>query len=123
MSSWRWLMIRKTFVTNQTLKRKMATKFTKYQIDEILPLIDIRRETIEADPESADAFETEESLVELKGKVEAGRMDFTEDEKAFLIEELENRINVGYDNFDDEGIRVFPFINSLKNAIEKINSL
>lgn len=101
----------------------MKNVFTKYQIDEIVPLIDIRLETITEDPDSADDFETEESLEALKVKVESGSMDFTDAEKKFLIEELECRISVGYGNLDDEGVKVYGFINSLQNAIDKINSL
>ncbi len=101
----------------------MEKKFTPYQIDEIVPLIDIRLETIEDDPDSADEFETPESLTTLKNKIESGNMEFTEPEKKFLIEELECRKEVGYGNQSNEGIKIFGFINSLSRAITLIKSL
>lgn len=97
-------------------------QFTKYQIDEIIPLIEIRRDTIEDDPDSADDFETTESLDELERKIEANTMDFTENEKARLRGYLETRLNIAYGNLNhEEAMEIKSYIASMNNALSKIN--
>lgn len=99
----------------------MTKPFTKYQKDEILPLIHNRQETVQEDIESADEFEaTPGALDELERKIKADDMNFTEAEKAWLIEEIEFRMEIASEA--DEPYQAAAFLKSLQNAIDKINS-
>ncbi len=96
-------------------------KFTQYQIQEIIPLIEIRRDTIQEDQESAYGPETVEWLDSLEAKIQSNTMDFTDEEKEWLIEELETRINVGNGNKGHgQDLQILSFINSMNNAISKV---
>ncbi|HLO91531.1 MAG TPA: hypothetical protein VK172_10245 [Lentimicrobium sp.] len=96
--------------------------FTKYQKEEIIALIEIRQETILEDPESADEFEANaDSLQVLMNKVICDDMNFSREEKLWLISELDNRISVANDNLGSEGTKVLGLVRSLRNAIDKIN--
>ena len=98
-----------------------SKRLTAYQKDEILhSMIEIRLETILDDPSSADDFETEASLEELRRKIENDVMDFTPQEIKWLESEIDNRIQTGDSNRDHEGFKVQSFINSLNNAKDKI---
>lgn len=95
--------------------------FTKFQTEEIIGLLDVRYDTIEDDPESADDFETVESLNTLRGKLQMGATDYTLNEAKWIIQELENRKGVAHAN---DGSISFgeknSFINSLDSAIGKL---
>ncbi len=96
-------------------------KFTQYRIQEIIPLIEIRRDTIQEDQESAYGPETVEWLDSLEAKIQSNTMDFTDEEKEWLIEELETRINVGNGNKGHgQDLQILSFINSMNNAISKV---
>jgi len=60
----------------------------------ILDAIQVRMDTIIDDPTSADDFETVESLETLENKVKSDQTDFNMKEKKWLIEEIENRMDV-----------------------------
>lgn len=99
-------------------------KLTKYQIEEIIPLIEIRRETVEEDEDSADELEaTPGALDELEAKIESNSMNFTELEKQWLIGELETRMNIANGNKGHgEDMHILAFNKSMQNAIDKINA-
>lgn len=87
--------------------------FTKQQKDELLFCIQIRQETIEMDSDSADQFERiPDALNKLEQKILEGSRDFTEAEKKWMIEELDNKLGVSIR--DDYQIR---------GAITKIRNL
>lgn len=100
----------------------MSKQFTKLQREEILNRIDVREETIEDDPESASGIEQQDGALEvLRSKVKAGTMDFTEGERTWLLEEVENMESIGWDNMRSEGPeRVNGYIGSMRNAAKKI---
>lgn len=102
----------------------MKTPFTQFQTEELIGLVEIRIDTIVEDPESADHFETEESLEALKSKFLNKSTDYSKDEIQWIVTELENRIEVGYDNGagPDERASRAAFIKSLNNAMEKVQS-
>ncbi len=108
----------RNFIYDKITKMK---KFTQYQIQEIIPLIEIRRDTIQEDQESAYGPETVEWLDSLEAKIQSNTMDFTDEEKEWLIEELETRINVGNGNKGHgQDLQILSFINSMNNAISKV---
>ena len=73
--------------------------FTKWQRAEILSLIEIREDTIECDPESADQFEQTEGALEcLKQKIVRNADSFTVEEKGWIVRELEVDINKAQGN-------------------------
>lgn len=102
----------------------MKTQFTRYQKEEIIPLIEIRQDTIAEDADSADEFETEESLNRLMQKIQCGDMNFTEAEKKWLIREFNTRVSIANGNKGHEPLMVLnSYINSMHNAIDKVNDI
>lgn len=96
-------------------------KFTAYQKEEILALLEIRRETVEDDIESATPLEAIPGALDLlEKKIEADDMNFTDLEREWIIEECEWRQQVAYDNEGNEGIKVYALANSMQNAMDKI---
>lgn len=59
----------------------------------ILNAIQVRLDTISDDPESADDFETISRLEILESKIKNNNFSFTESEKKWLVEEIENRMS------------------------------
>ncbi len=99
--------------------------FTEFQKEELICLLGIRQDTVECDPESADPLEAIPGALEaLKTKIQTGVMDFTELERDWLIEELETRMQVGYDNIECKAEKMsrMAFIKSMQNAIDKVYS-
>lgn len=94
-------------------------KFTDLQKDELIGLLDVRYDTIINDVESADDFETEESLSTLRSKLEAGSTNYTINECKWMIQELENRKSVAYGNDLTIGQK-YGFINSMDKAIDML---
>lgn len=109
----------------ESLENNKKAKFTKFQISEILPLLDIRQGTIDEDPYSADPLEQiPGSLDELKSKIEKGDMNFTKLEKDWLISELETHVEKGFDfSHPDEKMSRLAFIKSMQGAIDKVKSI
>jgi hypothetical protein len=102
----------------------MAKQFTKYQIEEIIALINVRQDTISDDQESASGLELiPDALDILMKKVESGDMNFTPKEKQWLLEECECRADVALANQGNEGVKILGMLNSMNNAITKIMDL
>lgn len=98
-------------------------KLTPYQKDEILALINIRRETVEDDIESATPFEAiPNSLDTLEGKIKSDDMNFSLAEIEWLVEEASSRKDMALSNSGNEGIKVLGLANSMQNIIDKIVS-
>ena len=96
-------------------------RFTKKQKEEILDAIDLRLDTISDDAESATEFESEQSLNDLKAKVESGNMDFTHGEVEWIKEEMGWKLEMHYAAAETEiGFAAQGNINSLQNSIDKL---
>lgn len=99
---------------------------TKLQIEELLPLIEIRRETVEEDPLSGDAFElTPGALDTLEGKLNAGAADYTPEEVAWMVKELNEQISkceASSGDVDLTPAKQRAYINSMQNAIDKLTN-
>lgn len=65
-------------------------KLTNWHRVELSRLVDIRLDTIQDDPESADEFETVNTLSLLREKINSVSPYFTKEESKWLLEELEN---------------------------------
>ena len=101
--------------------KKAINKFTKKQKEEILDAIDLRLDTISDDVESATAFESEQSLNNLKSKIEGGNMNFTSDEIEWIKEEMKWKLEMHYAAAQTEvGFAAQGNINSLQNSIDKL---
>lgn len=93
--------------------------FTKLQKDEIIPLIEIRQDTIDDDPDSASGIELiPGALNQLKNKIESNIFEFTDGEKEFLIGEFEARRECGEANSSHDN--TVSFVRSMQNAINKL---
>lgn len=93
-------------------------EFTENQKLELIGLLDIRYDTITDDADSADVFETEDSLTALRSKLEANSTRYTDSEAKWMIRELLNRLGIA-----DEAPTVQErnaFVRSLENAIDKL---
>ena len=102
----------------------MANKFTKFQKEEILALLYVRQDTISDDPESASGLELIPGALEvLEKKIESDDMNFTPEEKGWLLEECECRADVALANQGNEGVKILGTLNSMNNAITKIMDL
>jgi hypothetical protein len=82
--------------TKNVKSAKQLSNLTDWHKVELTRLVDIRLDTIEDDPESADEFETVNTLGFLRDKIEYS-LDprFTKEEKKWLIEELSNTESIG----------------------------
>lgn len=96
--------------------------FTKSQIFEILDSIDLRKDTISIDPESATTFESIESLDLLAYKIRSGDMNLTNDERVWIWEELEWKTEMTQAAIENPeiGFKAQAELNSLNNAIKKV---
>jgi hypothetical protein len=97
-------------------------KFTPSQKYEILDSIDLRKDTISIDPDSATSFETIDNLNLLSNKVKLGDMNFTDDERVWIWEELEWKVEMTQGAIENPeiGFKAQAELNSLINAINKI---
>lgn len=75
-------------------------KLSKTQTGEIKSRILFRLETLKNDPESADEFETLPALKKLLGKFKNPSPVFTEPEIAWIVEELENTLQITEDGME-----------------------
>ena len=103
-------------------QKTIVMQLTKFQRDELEYVADVRLDTIEDDIESACEFERSGKLPELKQKLIDNVMDFTPSEIKWMVRELENRIDIGESNRDCDGFTVQGYINSMYNAIKKLQS-
>ena len=97
--------------------------FTAYQKEELIALLDIRVDSIVDDIESASGIETVPGALDiLRGKIESDNMDFTDDEREWIVEEAETRIKVCYGNMSSEGAAVLGLLRSMQNVIDKVSN-
>ena len=96
--------------------------FTPSQRYEILDSIDLRIDTITIDPESATEYETIGNLTILKEKIKAKNMDLTKEERVWIWEEMEWKMEMAKSNCEDPevGIKGQAEVNSFQNAINKV---
>lgn len=101
-------------------------KLSNLQKEEILYRVQLRRETIEDDIESATPFEkTEGNLDALEQKILLGLSEYTLEEKQWLREEFEDLANIADCNInsaetDKEQRQIIGFVNSMNNAVSKL---
>lgn len=96
--------------------------FTKSQQYEILDSIDLRIDTITDDPESATEFETVENLNALKEKVKVNDMNLSKDERVWIWEEMEWKMEMAKAAVENPeiGFKAQAEVNSFNNAINKV---
>jgi hypothetical protein len=96
--------------------------FTKKQIAEILDAIDMRRDVITGDADSATEFETVENLNALEAKIKTGSNSFTADESKWLMEEIGDKIEIALAAIEDRELKMKALadLNSLTNAMSKL---
>lgn len=95
--------------------------FSKLQREEILYKIQMRRETVEMDPESGSEFEKQLGFFDrIEKKINNGQMDFEFEEGCWLKEELENCEDIAWGNYTSDGIKVLGYAGSMRNAINKL---
>lgn len=93
---------------------------TKLQREEIIGMLQIRRDSITTDESNADAFEAIPGALDtLEKKLNEGQSDFTALEKVWMIEEFEKLIDMANGNKKSQ-IAEESFIRSMNNAIEKL---
>lgn len=94
------------------------TKFTPTQVGLIKEMISNRLDTILDDPESADSFETEQSLKTLESKLTSHAFVFTNEEKKWLVEEIKNSREIAQGHFLESEIRHY---NIMLKALLDVN--
>lgn len=98
-----------------------SVKLTDLQKTEIASAIDLRKDTVSEDPDSATEFELGDGNLEtLENKINSGDFNFTPNELQFLLEEFTERKEVGTSFTQNEGIRGQSFLNSMEQAINKV---
>lgn len=94
-------------------------KFTPIQVGLIKEMISNRLDTILDDPESADSFETEESLNTLEAKLTSHAFVFTDEEKKWLVEEIKNSRDIAQGHVLESEIRHYNIMLKALVGVEK----
>lgn len=99
--------------------------FTENQKSELLYKTQIRKETVEDDPDSADDFEaTEGALEQLIEKLNNDATEYTEAETNFLIQEIDNCIDIANGGGQpNEKMSRIAYIRSMEDAKEKLQNI
>jgi hypothetical protein len=96
-------------------------KFTPLQVEELTHKLEVRRETIADDPDSADEYETVSFLDALDAKIKGGReTELSTDELDWLTQEAKNLQSIGDSNlqYDSDWLG---YSRSMSNLVKKLN--